>query len=326
MINLTNRLLLTALLALSGAVLAACGDDEDPATTATPDPSSPSSGNGTDIPSGELGNIAEVATEAGNFTILLQAVEAAGLADALAGTDDLTVFAPTDAAFEAAITALGTTADDLLADTELLGTVLTYHVVAGTVLSTDLETGPASTLGGLSLWVNLLPEGVRINNAAVTAADVRASNGVIHVIDAVMLPANIVDMATYAGLNTLVSAVDAANLGGTLADPTNSLTVFAPSDEAFDAALTALGLTADALFADEELLGNILGYHVFPAAALSSELSDGQVLEMFNGEDATVDLTALTVGGARLGVLDIVVTNGVIHTLDDVMVPPSLED
>lgn len=142
----------------------------------------------TDDTAAEAGTIVEVATEAGDFTTLLAAAQAAGLVDTLNGEGPLTVFAPTDAAFEAALADLGLTADELLADTETLTGILTYHVVEGEVLSTDLTDGmTAATVNGAELTVDL-SDGVMINSATVVTADIQASNGVIHIIDAVLLP------------------------------------------------------------------------------------------------------------------------------------------
>ena len=136
----------------------------------------------------EEGTIVDVATEAGDFTTLLAAAKAAGLVDTLNGKGPLTLFAPTDDAFAAALTDLGLTAGELLADKETLTSILTYHVVAGEVLSTDLTNGmKASTVNGADLKVDL-SNGVKINGAKVTTPDIKASNGVIHVIDSVLLP------------------------------------------------------------------------------------------------------------------------------------------
>ena len=136
----------------------------------------------------DVGTIVDVAAEAGSFTTLLAAAEAAGLVDALSADGPLTVFAPTDEAFGNALTALGLTADELLADTETLTSILTYHVVSGEVLSTDLADGmTAATLNGAEITVDL-SDGVKIDEANVVTADIKASNGVIHVIDAVLLP------------------------------------------------------------------------------------------------------------------------------------------
>ncbi|MBE2240549.1 MAG: fasciclin domain-containing protein [Caldilineaceae bacterium] len=134
-----------------------------------------------------VGNIAEVAAAAGNFTTLLAAVEAAGLVDELTSEGPFTVFAPTDEAFAALPDG---TVDALLADPEgALRDILLYHVVAGKVMSGDLSDGmTADTLQGAPITVSLADGAVKVNDSNVVAADVEASNGVIHVIDAVLMP------------------------------------------------------------------------------------------------------------------------------------------
>lgn len=131
-------------------------------------------------------NIVETAADAGTFTTLLAAAEAAGLVETLSGEGPLTVFAPTDEAFAALPEG---TVEGLLADTEALTAVLTYHVVAGAVMSGDLSDGMmAATVNGGEITITL-GEQVMINDATVVAADIEASNGVIHVIDQVLIPA-----------------------------------------------------------------------------------------------------------------------------------------
>ncbi len=134
---------------------------------------------------GHAKDIVDTAAEAGNFTTLLAAAEAAGLVDTLKGEGPFTVFAPTDEAFAALPEG---TVEGLLADPEALAAILTYHVVAGKVMSTDLSDGMmAATVNGAEITVGL-GDAVKINDATVVAADIEASNGVIHVIDAVILP------------------------------------------------------------------------------------------------------------------------------------------
>jgi uncharacterized surface protein with fasciclin (FAS1) repeats len=132
--------------------------------------------------------IVQVAADAGNFTTLVTALKAAGLVDALQGPGPFTVFAPTDAAF--AKLPAGTV-ESLLADPQKLASILTYHVVAGKVLAGDIVRGNGArpaTLNGQSLAVSVRAGKVFVNNAQVTTADIAASNGVIHVIDTVLLP------------------------------------------------------------------------------------------------------------------------------------------
>ena len=131
-------------------------------------------------------DIVATAADAGTFTTLLAAAEAAGLVEALQAEGPLTVFAPTDEAFAALPEG---TVEGLLADTEALTAILTYHVVEGAVLSGDLSDGmEAATLNGEAITVSIDGDTVMINDSTVTAADIEASNGVIHVIDSVLMP------------------------------------------------------------------------------------------------------------------------------------------
>lgn len=131
-------------------------------------------------------NIVETANDAGDFTTLVAAIEAAGLVETLSGEGPFTVFAPTDEAFAALPEG---TVEGLLADTEALTAVLTYHVVPGEVMSGDLSDGmTATTVNGADVTISIDGDTVMINDATVTEADIEASNGVIHVIDSVILP------------------------------------------------------------------------------------------------------------------------------------------
>ena len=130
-------------------------------------------------------DIVDTAVGAGTFTTLVAAVEAAGLVETLKGEGPFTVFAPTDEAFAALPEG---TVEALLADPEALAAILTYHVVAGKVMSTDLSDGMmAATVNGAEITIGTM-NGVTVNGANVVTADIEASNGVIHVIDAVILP------------------------------------------------------------------------------------------------------------------------------------------
>jgi uncharacterized surface protein with fasciclin (FAS1) repeats len=141
--------------------------------------------NSQESPTANLGTIVDVAVANGNFTTLVQAVTAAGLVETLSSEGPFTVFAPTDEAFANVPAA---TLESLLADPEALANVLTYHVVAGKVMSTDVvNLDSATTVQGQDLTIDT-SNGVMINNAKVITADIETSNGVIHVIDAVLLP------------------------------------------------------------------------------------------------------------------------------------------
>jgi uncharacterized surface protein with fasciclin (FAS1) repeats len=133
----------------------------------------------------QAADIVDTAVAAGKFNTLVKAVKAAGLADTLKGDGPFTVFAPTDEAF--AKLPAGTV-ESLLNDKEKLAQILTYHVVPGRVMSSDVTTGAVPTVQGQSLNVVVDKGAVKVNQAHVVQADVTASNGVIHVIDSVVLP------------------------------------------------------------------------------------------------------------------------------------------
>ena len=187
-----NRFRFFSLIALLALVVAACSSETDSTTTTQAEESAST----TEAPA-ETNTIVDIVVGNEDFSTLLAAVQAADLTDALADPDaTLTVFAPTNAAFEAAIEALGTTAEDLLADTETLTAILTYHVLGDVVTSTDLanagtEEISVTTLSDQELIVVVGDDGsvgFADQTATVTQADIEADNGVIHVIDAVLLP------------------------------------------------------------------------------------------------------------------------------------------
>ena len=180
-------------------VAAACGGDdaEETTTTAAPTTTTEAATTTTTEAPAELGTIVDIAAGDENFSTLVAAVEAAGLTDALADPDaTLTVFAPTNDAFAAALDSLGLTADDLLADTETLTSILTYHVLGSVVTSGDIaaagtEEIPVETLSGAELVIVVGDAGnvsFKDQSSNVITADIEASNGVIHVIDGVLLP------------------------------------------------------------------------------------------------------------------------------------------
>ena len=161
--------------------LAACGDDGDDAASTTTVTEAPA----------EVGTIVDVAVANGSFTTLVAAVQAAGLVETLSGPGPFTVFAPTDEAFAAALDALGLTAEELLADTATLTSILTYHVLAGEVdaaTAISLDGQSAATVNGAEIAISVVDGNVMIDDATVVIADVAASNGIIHAIDTVLLP------------------------------------------------------------------------------------------------------------------------------------------
>jgi uncharacterized surface protein with fasciclin (FAS1) repeats len=189
-----------ALASLAAVALAACGDDgndaESSATTMPPVATMAVETMAPETMAPEAsadaeGTIVEVAAAAGDFTTLVAAVQAAGLAETLSGPGPFTVFAPTDEAFAGALDSLGLTAEELLADTETLSSILTYHVVSGEVPSSAVVTmdgQSAATVNGADVAIGVDGQTVTVNDATVTAVDIPASNGIIHVIDSVLLP------------------------------------------------------------------------------------------------------------------------------------------
>lgn len=270
--------------------------------------------------------IVDVAAEAGSFNVLIQAAQKAGLADFLSTEQNITVFAPTDDAFAALLTDLGASSlDDL--DAATLAAVLKYHVVGDLAYSNNLSSGAVATLNTdspdqtpLSLLVNV-DGGVMINDANVTAADVVASNGVIHVIDKVLLPPTVVDLATYSdNFSSLVSAVVKADLAGALSAE-GPFTVFAPTNDAFAALFAALEISGLDDVTVEDLT-SILTYHVVGDNVLSTELSAGTVAAISGEEfEVAIDGDVTLNGTIKVVATDIQGTNGVIHVIDAVLVP-----
>ncbi len=183
----TTPLRILAMLFASVLLLAACGNDDDDNGNGADTTEADAGMNGDDMDDdAETGTIVDVAVGAGDFTTLVAAIEAAGLVDTLSGDGPFTVFAPTDAAFDALPEG---TLDELLADPDALADILTYHVVAGEVYAADVvELESAETVNGASVDITVDGDSVMVNGANVVQTDIQASNGVIHVIDAVLIP------------------------------------------------------------------------------------------------------------------------------------------
>ena len=273
----------------------------------------------------QIPTVVDVIVNSADHDTLEAAVVAAGLADDLSGTGPFTVFAPTDAAF--ANLPAGTI-EALLSDpTGSLTNILLYHVVGSQALSTDLTTGQMiTTLQGQDVTVTIGTNGVMINNAMVTVADITTGNGVVHVIDAVLLPQapqtnTILDIVINSGdHDTLEAAVIAAGLTDELSG-TGPLTVFAPTDAAF--ANLPAG-TIEALLGNVGELQNILLYHVTSGSVLSTDLTDGQqvqTLTFFEPLVVTIGANGVMINNAMVTVADIMADNGVIHVIDAVLLP-----
>ncbi len=263
--------------------------------------------------------VVQTAAEAGNFSTLLAAAEAAGLVDALNGEGPITVFAPTDEAF--AKLPAGTV-EALLAQPEQLAEILKYHVVAGKLSAEKvLASQWLPTLQGQELLVSMRDGAPFIDEAGIAAADIYASNGIIHVIDSVMLPRkNLVETAAAAGaFKTLLAAATAAGLADVLSND-GPFTIFAPTDEAF-AALTPG--TVEALLQDIPTLQAILKYHVVSGKILSTDLAEGstKVASLQGGMLPINNADGVTVAGAQVVQADVIAGNGVIHVIDSVLIP-----
>ncbi len=265
-------------------------------------------------------DIVDTAVGAGKFTTLVGAVKAAGLVETLKGPGPFTVFAPTDDAF-AKIPADALKA--LVADKAALTAVLTYHVVGAKAMAADVAKMTwAKTVEGQSVWLRTSKNGVTVDDANVVIADIVCSNGVIHVIDTVLMPRkDLVDTAVAAGtFQTLVAAVKASGLVDTLKGA-GPFTVFAPSDAAF--AKLPAG-TVEALLKDPAKLKAILTYHVVAGRTLSTDLPEKAIeVATVEGRKLAIVRTGgrVTVNGANVVAADIVTSNGVIHVIDSVVLP-----
>lgn len=267
--------------------------------------------------------VADVAIDNG-FNTLVAAVVEARLLPAL--TDpfaSLTVFAPSDAAFTAALGELGITAGDLLASPDLTD-ILLYHVLGAEVASGDINNGdivnPINTANTIKMTVTAGSD-VYANQAMVEMPDVTAENGRVHAIDAVILSnETVVDAAIDNGFTVLTDAVIAAELLPALTNPFAELTVFAPTDAAFNVLLNDLGITAGDLLASPDLQ-DILLYHVVGTEVLSGDLVNGPVTTL-NGSDVVIDLSSgVFVNDAEVVTADVTTENGVVHGIDKVLDP-----
>ncbi len=316
-----NRWLKILAATSAATFIAACGSDDDD----TQAPAAPVS-------------IAETAQGAG-LNALVAAATKAGLVPTLSdASQNLTVFAPTDAAFTSMATSLGFADAGAMVDALSAGDlakILQYHVLAGRKTAADLASagvtlptlysfdGSASTLAlntgsGVKLTDAVLTE------ASVTTANVAATNGVVHVIDKVLVPPGVLNVVQMAQLNpafsTLVGAVVSADLAATLSGP-GPFTVFAPANAAFTAiAPTVAGLSS-------AQLTTVLTYHVIADEVLSSEIPFGIAVATVSGQNITINagtpptITDTTPTAANIAATDIRGSNGVIHVIDKVLIP-----
>jgi uncharacterized surface protein with fasciclin (FAS1) repeats len=297
-----------SMFAVAPLALAACGDDEPNGT-----------GNGNGNGNGGVGNIVEVAQEAGDFGTLLQTASDLGLDATLTEPGPFTLFAPTDAAFMDLGVDLGPVDDAVVAN------ILVAHVAEGDLDAAALSSaGSVDTLANISHTFTGTATPPTVRGAAIATPDIDASNGVIHALSDVIVPPTILEAAGELGFTELAGAVGAASpaiaealdpdtLGG--AAP---ITVFAPTDAAFQAA----DLTG-------EDLDDVLSYHAAAGQALAGDLSDGQMVTTVQGADITVNIDGgnVTLTDARGNTVNVTATDvrtlsGVIHVIDGVLLPP----
>jgi len=271
-------------------------------------------------------DIVTTAVEAGSFKTLAAALQAAGLVDTLKGKGPFTVFAPSDEAF--AKLPAGTVESLLKPENKnRLTAVLTYHVSPGSVTSAQvLKMNAAVTVNGQRVDFNVKDGKIQVDQARVVAADIHCSNGMIHVIDEVLLPSadTIPATADKAGIfKTLLAAAKAAGVVDVLSDD-QPLTVFAPTDDAF--AKLPAGTVQELLKAEnKDKLASILKFHVIPGRVYSNDVLATKELKTVQGGVLTAGMKngVATINGAALVKIDIDASNGVIHVIDSVLLPPT---
>ncbi|MGP5214710.1 fasciclin domain-containing protein [Psychrobacter immobilis] len=313
-----KRTLLSLALAMTVLPLAACNDDDNDFSVVVEEPTQ---------------NIAEIAAENKDLTILNAALKASGLDKVLMSSEgEFTVFAPTDAAFAELLEELDVTSEELLADKELLTMVLTYHVIPNmTVKAADIPYGDSiETVNGQAFSIsdaNIIMDASG-DTSKIIKTDVLATNGVIHLIDDVLLPTDksIVDLAVATeDLSILKEAVVAAGLADALADEDADFTVFAPNNAAFAKLLAELNISKEQLLQDKPLLTKVLTYHVIKDdRVFASEIMAGSQ-EMLEGSSITFDAKKQITDGrdrtSNIVTANIQANNGVVHVIDTVLLP-----
>ncbi|HJL17131.1 MAG TPA: fasciclin domain-containing protein [Sandaracinaceae bacterium LLY-WYZ-13_1] len=335
--------LLASLMMVPLAVACDDGDDEMDAGMEEEDAGGDMDDAGEDMDDAgeeETNTIADIAAGDPQFSMLVAAADRAELIPLLSGTDEFTVFAPTNDAFEDSGITMAMI--ESMPTAQLRG-ILTYHALEGVVMSGDIEAGPATTAAMLSIILGT-EGGVTINGgnsvtggANVTMADIEADNGVIHVIDRVLLPPTVADLTRYAGLTELAAAVASdTDIADALSDPEAELTVFAPTNDAFPDDTTGLDVPQILLY---HVLGERVPSTAIPAmadtlATMSYEdggttreyaldvffdTSDGVAVNGGSGTEAT------NLGGDVV-IADVLATNGIVHVIDGVLLPLNIAE
>jgi len=299
--------LLTSLAVIMGLfILTSCEKDNDEMTTVK------------DM------TVAEYVSYDPNFSILLQALYKADLVNVLQGEGSFTVFAPTNAAFTALFTQLGVSGIADLSK-ETLTPILLYHVLGEEKKSSGLSEGYLNTLSPAqnsyaSLKISTMG-GVKLNkDINVVAADVDVKNGVIHAIDKVLLPPSVVDIAlANESFSILVQAVVKAGLVETL-NGTGPFTIFAPTNAAFEKFFTKLGITGINDLTAEQLIP-VLTYHVVSGNVRSNQLMAGPVATLNGNINVTLSPSPAINSTSKIIATDVQASNGVIHVIDEVLLP-----
>jgi|NOAtaT_6_FD_contig_51_5590071_length_2143_multi_12_in_0_out_0_2 transforming growth factor-beta-induced protein len=321
--NVSRKLLHSILVMSMATGFVACSDDKDDDTGA------PTKTGAGDQAAQSLTLTQAVVADA-RFSTLRTALNAAGLLSVL-DSGEFTVFAPTNEAF-AKIPSDQLQA--LLADKEALTKVLLYHVVAGSVPASEVLAKPSldSANVGLSLKVSTRDQGAFINDSRILQTDIKTKNGIIHVIDTVLLPpagdaatpdptANLVDIVVNnADFSTLKTALVEASLVDTL--KAGTFTVFAPTNAAF-AKLPSETLTA--LLANPTQLARVLLYHVVPGNLAAQDVLSSSTLTTANSLSLSVNLRdgKPFINDSGIIATDVLASNGVVHVIDTVLLPPA---
>lgn len=312
LLNFSKRFLAVSMVGLS-SFLVSCTDD--------------------DIIVEENSSIVDVVVGSANFSTLESAVIKANLSSVLNGNGPFTVFAPDNEAFNAS----GVTSSVIQElSSDQLKEILLYHTLSSKVNSASIQTGSniaVETANGDDVYITKNSNGVFVNGWKVKQADIMASNGVIHSLERVLMPAagNLVEVAqANANLSYLVAAVLRASQGTTnvaqVLTSAGPFTVFAPTNQAFINAGFPTIAAIEA--ADPNTLASILTYHVLSARAFSSDLTNGQSLTTVNGGTLSVALgTTATIKGkanttaSTITSVNIMASNGVVHLIDQVLLP-----
>ncbi|MEO1534265.1 MAG: fasciclin domain-containing protein [Planctomycetota bacterium] len=273
-------------------------------------------------------NIVEIAVGSDSLTTLVAALTAAELVDDVQNATGITVLAPTDAAFgELDQRALQNTIENH--PTGRLADVLKYHVIPERLTAAELvKRRFVTTLDGQRLEINITGSGLELNDASIVAADIEAENGIVHVIDTVLIPAkdNIAEVAQNAGtFETLLAAVGAANLAE-FVSTTDPITVFAPTDDAF-AELGAEKIAELLKPENRETLVEILSYHVVPGRVYGGDLFEASAIDAVAGGalKPSVRNGSIFINDSQVVAPNIDAANGVVHAIDSVLIPESFE-